>query len=227
MILMHDNTNDNTPSKCDMHTCTHVFAFCVCTDWISSLLKNTFLALSLSQKETHVYILYLYYKQFITFIILAECRATHRAASFKLCHWSFRFFFFFSADGLFLKPLSTTQVTPAWIKQPYASHVWIRFSSHICFFSFSRDSFEHLLSKDQCLGTRWILKVCRYFTLSQNEKRATRQIMEDLRRIWESLVCTIEFAPLGDLIATTTKCCCCSYYYFNIPFKKRTFGKSL
>ena len=117
-----------------MYTC-----FCIlCVHRLNIQLVKKYIScsLSLSQKETHVYILYLYYKQFITFIILAECRATHRAASFKLCHWSFRFFFFFSADGLFLKPLSTTQVTPAWIKQPYASHVWIRFSSHICSFRF-------------------------------------------------------------------------------------------
>lgn len=113
-----------------MYTC-----FCIlCVHRLNIQLVKKYISCSLSLSKKNIYIAHLYYKQFLTFIILAECRATHRAASFKLCHWTFRIFF--SADGLFLKPLSTTQVTPTWIKQPYASHVWIRFSSHTCSFRF-------------------------------------------------------------------------------------------
>lgn len=114
-------------------TCIHVHMFLhfVCAQIEYPACQKIYFLLSLSLKKKHI--VYLYYKQFITFIILAEYRATHRAASFNLCHWTFRNLSF-SADGLFLKPLSTTQVTPTWIKQPYASHVWIRFSSHTCSF---------------------------------------------------------------------------------------------
>ena len=206
MILMQCNTNDNTPSKCDMHTCTHVFAFCVCTDWISSLLKNIFLALSLSlSKKKHI--VYLYYKQFVTFIILAECRATTVQLP-STCATEVSAFFF-SADGLFLKPLSTTQVTPTWIKQPYASHVWIRFSSHTCSFRLfgiavnicsARISVLVLDGSWRYLDISPCLKTKSGPQIYANHGRSE----EDLRIT--GLHCTIEFAPLGGLD--------CNYYYY-------------